>query len=133
MWYHVRAHCFRVGALSLLLACNGAGAGGTIVVRIESTQPVDRVQLKVFDAQGANREYPFEALGHDLTKEKVAAEISPGALIAGGRILIVGLGYYSTAPAPVTSGRAEATFQPNQRVTVVLSLHADVVDDDRDG
>lgn len=123
-------------ALSCLVTCKRtppAAAGGTLVLSIDSTRPVDRVSLKVVDKEGNSAEFSFDTAGRDLTKQPATGEVVPGPAIKGGQVSFVGFGFSNIAATAIVSGRTEAEFQPGQRVNVRVSLTGDRVDEDQDG
>ena len=110
-----------------------AAAGGTIVLSIDSSRPIDRIALKAIDKDGNSAEFSFETGGRDLTKEPATGEVVPGPSIKTGPVSFIGFGFAQTSVTAVVSGRADAEFLAGQRTNVRLSLQGDRIDVDQDG
>ncbi len=109
------------------------GAGGLIVLSVQSARSVDYVQIKVLDQQGRSADFEFTANGKDLTSEPAIGEITPGMNLAAGPLLFIGAGYAMQGAEALTRGRVIAEFVAGQKTPVLLQLEADVIDGDADG
>src|SRR5580693_971531 len=89
--------------LAAFAACKqpAPGAGGTIVLQIDSDQPVDRIDVTATDPSGDNDELSFNTKGYDPTKKPITGDITPGPKIKGGPVMFVGFGYTANGQSPI--------------------------------